>query len=42
MMVDTDLLGCTLDGLFYEVDEVWWAKFAQCLERLGAGLDGGM
>jgi hypothetical protein len=34
MVVYADLLGGRLDGLFYEVDEVWRAQFAQCLERL--------
>lgn len=41
VVVDADLLGGRLDGLLlYEVDQVGRAKLAQCLQRLGAGLDG--
>jgi hypothetical protein len=42
VVIDAALLGRRLDGLLYEVDEVGRAQFAQCLERLGAGLDGRM
>lgn len=40
MVVDANLLRGGLDGLFYEVDKVRWAQFAQRLQGLGACLDG--
>jgi hypothetical protein len=33
-VVDANLLRRRLDGLLYEVDEVWRAQFAQGLEGL--------
>jgi hypothetical protein len=41
-VIDANLLRRRLDRLFYEVDEVWRAQFAQGLEGLGASLDGGV
>jgi hypothetical protein len=34
MVVYANLLCCRLDGLFYEVHEIWRAEFAERLEGL--------